>query len=246
MLLTCCGYPRGYHVEVLRLSPPRVCSLLLECGEQTRPSHPLPTRIHPIQAACSLPTRAQHTLTPHHTNRKRHLRRARHAPPLRRRGPRPVAACSPRSIWRKQVVRCGNASGAGQNADRFCHDVSNSELRGEGRAEGRGAQGRSGEGARGERCCRAVRSQGREEGRRAGWTERGGVRAPRSDVARDRPPGGRGLDGFMAGAGHFVVVEVQALTIKGEGHVRSRRTHTRGRCQNDWSAGRFKTLPLYC
>ena len=50
-VLTCCGYPRGYHVEVLRLSPPRVCSLLLECGEQTRPSHPLPTRTHPIQAA---------------------------------------------------------------------------------------------------------------------------------------------------------------------------------------------------
>ena len=129
---------------------------------------------HPIQAACSLLTRAQHTLKPHHTNRKRHLRRARHAPPLRRRGPRPVAACSPRSIWRKQVVRCGNASGAGQNADRFCHDVSNSELRGEGRAEGRGAQGRSGEGARGERCCRAVRSH--REGRRGGGQagQRGG------------------------------------------------------------------------
>ena len=63
-VLTRCGYPGGYHVEVLRLSPPRVCSLLLECGEQTRPSHPLPTRTHPTQAACSLPTRAQHTLTP--------------------------------------------------------------------------------------------------------------------------------------------------------------------------------------
>jgi hypothetical protein len=37
-----------------------------------------------------------------------------------------LAACSPRPVRRKQVtVRCGNASGAGQNADRFCHDVSN-------------------------------------------------------------------------------------------------------------------------
>ena len=37
-----------------------------------------------------------------------------------------LAACSPRPIWRRQVImRCGNASGAGQNADRFCHDVSN-------------------------------------------------------------------------------------------------------------------------